>query len=251
MAEDPRRQLDRAVIAPSPSRRRSSNLFQVILFLASGLFAALAIAAHQHPYFAIDLAITRAIQGDHGVAFHRLMVALSWLGFTPQVAVIGAALMAIIWFLGLRWEAVGALVAAAGVALVTVVKLVVLRPRPTADVVQVVTTISETSFPSGHVFMATAFCGYLAYLAFTLLKPSWGRTLLVALLAVVIVLMGLSRIYLGQHWFSDVLGGHVLGGLWLAVTIRAYRWGKPKYFVRQPVAPAAPPGTRAPSTTEG
>jgi membrane-associated phospholipid phosphatase len=53
-------------------------------------------------------------------------------------------------------------------------------------------------------------------------------------------MMGLSRIYQGQHWFSDVMGAYLLGSLWLALTIRLYRWGKPRYFVDQPVAPEAP-----------
>jgi undecaprenyl-diphosphatase len=52
--------------------------------------------------------------------------------------------------------------------------------------------------------------------------------------------MGMSRIYLGHHWFSDVMGAYLLGSLWLALTIRFYRWGKTRYFIRQPVAPAAP-----------
>jgi undecaprenyl-diphosphatase len=48
--------------------------------------------------------------------------------------------------------------------------------------------------------------------------------------------MGPSRIYLGQHWFSDVMGAYVLGSLWLLLSIRVYRWGKPRFFRDQPVA---------------
>jgi membrane-associated phospholipid phosphatase len=68
--------------------------------------------------------------------------------------------------------------------------------------------------------------------------------LLVAL-SLLIALMGPSRIYLGQHWFSDVMGAYLFGSLWLALTIRFYRWGKRRYFVHQPVAPAAPAASEA------
>jgi undecaprenyl-diphosphatase len=120
------------------------------------------------------------------------------------------------------------------------VKLVVYRPRPSADLVHVFAQLPSSGFPSGHVLSWTAFCGFLVFLCYTLLKPSLGRTVGLTALFMVIALMGLSRIYMGQHWFSDVMGAYLFGSLWLALTIKVYRWGKPRYFVHQPVAPAAP-----------
>jgi undecaprenyl-diphosphatase len=93
--------------------------------------------------------------------------------------------------------------------------------------------------------MATAFFGFLTFLGYTLLKKSPWRSVLLGLFALFIVLMGLSRIYLGHHWFSDVMGAYLFGSLWLAGTIRFYRWGKTRYFVTQPVAPAAPAEAQA------
>jgi undecaprenyl-diphosphatase len=60
-----------------------------------------------------------------------------------------------------------------------------------------------------------------------------------------IALIGMSRIYLGQHWASDVLGAYLLGTLTLVVNIWFYRWGKKRFFVRQPVAPEKPKPTGA------
>jgi hypothetical protein len=60
---------------------------------ASAVFVALAVVAHAVAYFPIDLTITHALQSHHGVAFERLMYWLSWLGFTPQVDVLGAVII--------------------------------------------------------------------------------------------------------------------------------------------------------------
>jgi undecaprenyl-diphosphatase len=84
------------------------------------------------------------------------------------------------------------------------------------------------------------FYGFLWFLAYTLLKRSWRRTLLLIFLGSLIGLIGFSRIYLGQHWPSDVLGAYLLGGLTLVAILQFYRWGKKRFFVHQPVAPERP-----------
>ena len=236
----PQQKLDDAVIVPRPTRRYRAAAFQVYVLVAASVFVLLAIAAHFVPYFAIDLKITRAIQSYHGAVFDALMHALSWLGFIPQVDVIAVLTILILFIAGLRWEAVTAVFAMCSVAVGGLIKAIVLRPRPSADLVQVFQQLPSSGFPSGHTLMATAFYGYLAFLGYTLLKPSWGRTLYLIVFGLLIALMGPSRIYLGQHWFSDVAGAYVLGSLWLALTIRVYRWGKPRFFKHQPVAAEAP-----------
>jgi undecaprenyl-diphosphatase len=55
-------------------------------------------------------------------------------------------------------------------------------------------------------------------------------------LGVEIALIGMSRIYLGEHWFSDVVGAYLLGSIALVIMIFFYRWGKTRYFVHQPTA---------------
>jgi len=83
------------------------------------------------------------------------------------------------------------------------------------------------------------FLGFIGFLVFSLLKPSLKRSLLLMLIGIPILLIGISRIYLGEHWASDVLGAYLLGTLTLIVTIQLYRWGKTRFFVHQPVAPEA------------
>jgi membrane-associated phospholipid phosphatase len=236
---DPLRRLDAAVIAPHRTRRYRAVAFQAFMMGASVVFVVLALVAHTVAYFPIDLAITRMIQGIPGQPFAQLMHAVSWLGFFPQVAALSAVVTLALFFFGLRWEAVSALFATVSLAVGALVKLVVFRPRPSADLVHVVRELPSSGFPSGHVLSTTAFCGFLVFLSFTLLKSSPGRTAVLVALSLLIALMGPSRIYLGQHWFSDVMGAYLFGSLWLALTIHFYRWGKTRCFVHQPMAPAA------------
>jgi undecaprenyl-diphosphatase len=236
----PFKKFDAAVIAPRPTRHYRAAAFQVYVLGASIVFIVLAFIAHTVAYFPIDLTITHVVQAYHGVAFDRLMYCLSWLGFMPQVDVLGALAVISLFLAGLKWEAVATLFAECGVGIGALVKLVVYRPRPSADLVHVFRQLPSSGFPSGHVLEFTASCGFLVFLIYTLLKPSWGRTTLLVLFGLLILLMGVSRIYQGQHWFSDVMGAYLLGSLWLALTIKLYRWGKPRFFAHQPVAPEAP-----------
>jgi len=231
--------LDAAVIAPPRTRRYRAVAFQAYLLGASVVFVVLAVVAHTVAYFPIDLNITRAVQSYHGPLFERAMYAISWLGFFPQVAALSAVVIVALFLFGLRWEAVSMVFASFSSVVGALIKLVVIRPRPSADLVHVFQQLPSSGFPSGHVLSTTAFCGFLVFLCFTLPKPSPGRTTTLVVLSVLIALMGLSRIALGQHWFSDVMGAYLFGSLWLALTVRFYRWGKVRYFVHQPVAPAA------------
>jgi undecaprenyl-diphosphatase len=245
---EPPQTLGVAVIATRPTRRYRAAAFQAYVLCASAVFVTLAVVAHTVAYFPIDLTITQVVQSYHGTAFDRLMYGLSWLGFLPQVDVLAALVVVSLFVAGLRWEAVVAVFAACGVGIGTLVKLVVYRPRPNADLVHVFSQLPTSGFPSGHVLEFTAFGGFLGFLVFTLLKPSWGRNTLLVAFALLILLMGLSRIYQGQHWFSDVMGAYLLGSLWLALTIRLYRWGRPRFFTHQPVAPETPTAPAAPVT---
>jgi undecaprenyl-diphosphatase len=134
-----------------------------------------------------------------------------------------------------------ALFAAGGVTILgAAIKLFVQRARPTSDLVNVFSPLNDYSFPSGHVLVFTAFLGFLCFLFFTLTPHSWQRILGIVVMIGLIVLVGISRIYLGQHWPSDVLGAYLFGSLWLTLTIYVYRWGKPRFFVTQPAAPEVP-----------
>lgn len=215
-------------------RRRRTLVFQSSLIASLALFGVLAVMARGAAYFPIDVTITQILQGLRSPFFHALMVAVSWIGYIPQAGVVLLLPAAITWWLGKRWEASMIVLSSAVVVLVNViVKTVVNRPRPASDLVDVYTTLSTHSFPSGHVMFAVGLFGFLLYLAFALLKHTWLRTALIVLFAALIALMGLSRVYLGEHWASDVLGAYLLGMPGLALAVSVYHWGKSRYFVRQ------------------
>jgi undecaprenyl-diphosphatase len=230
--------LDRKAIAPPAVRRARAAAFQTYVLISSAGFVALAVVAHGVAYFPIDLKITRAVQAYHGAGFDRLMYMVSWVGYFPQCIPLTACAVLFLVGLGLRWEAIAALFALLSSPAGMLVKLIVMRPRPAQSLVHVIGELHSTGFPSGHVLVMTTFGGYLTFLGFTLPRRSPGRSIVLTGELLLIALMGLSRIYEGAHWFSDVMGAYLLGGLWLALTIRLYRWGKPKFFVHQPVAPA-------------
>lgn len=109
--------------------------------------------------------------------------------------------------------------AAAAYALNTLLKLSLHRRRPyNLDITTL--GVKSYSFPSGHAFGTVIFYGLFSYLDFKYLIRPWN-ILIAALLWGLILLIGVSRVYLQAHYPSDVIGGWILGGLSLAIVIAA------------------------------
>lgn len=229
-----------AAVAPSWVRRNRARLFQLYGLVALLAFAVLAFFAHGVNYFQPDLYITLALQAINNGVFDNLMRWLTYLGNAPLSIVFWLLPVAGLFLFGLRWESVMTVISVIGVSLLSfVTKVSVGRPRPDGAVVHVSFLSSDASFPSGHVLFYIGLVGFLWFLSYTLLKRGWPRTLLLVVLGAMLVLIGVSRIYLGAHWASDVLGSYLLGSAWLLLAIALYRWGKPRFFAHQPVAPDA------------
>lgn len=92
------------------------------------------------------------------------------------------------------------------------------RPRPTEFRI-----IEETgySFPSGHSMTSMAFYGYLIYLIYKYVKNKYVKWISIVLLGILICSIGISRIYLGVHYTSDVLGGFLISVSYLVIYISA------------------------------
>ncbi len=235
--KDTAQQVARAESEPAPVRRSRAVLFQGMLVLIASSFAVLTIIVKTMPLLTIDVQITKTIQEIKLPSFAALMNWISWPGYSPQNFIIVAGIALVIYIFGWHWEAVTALIAASfSEAVDLLVKDLVQRPRPTSSAVNVFTVLNSYSFPSGHVMFYLGFFGFIGFLAYTLLKPSFVRSFLLAFLSILVILVGVSRIYLGEHWASDVLGAYLLGSLTLWAIVQFYVWGKTRYFVHQPIA---------------
>ncbi len=179
------------------------------------LAAVLCICAHWEPRFPGDLRLTLLVQSIDSEALDTVMRWVSLLGGGWRAPVLIIAGAIVTWrYLG-KWKAGLVLMTWLSSPIDSVLKLVVDRPRPTPDLVHVFQTESGSSFPSGHAFLAMVFWGLLAYLALVRLQKRGLRVLVLSVSVVIILCVGASRVYLGAHWPSDVIGGYVVGALFL------------------------------------
>jgi membrane-associated phospholipid phosphatase len=142
------------------------------------------------------------------------------VGMTALATVVAVSLT-VLWR---QWTPVVLVAAtAAGSVLLTVVgKDLVGRVRPPlADAVPPYEL--SASFPSGHTLNATAIAGIVAYLVLRRQRSARARALTVAAAVAFAGTMGLTRVYLGHHWLTDVLAAWALGVAWLAVVVTAHR----------------------------
>jgi membrane-associated phospholipid phosphatase len=183
------------------------------------LFGVFCYFAHRFDYFAGDVSISQWLQGS------RTAWLTTTMRFAPYIVLGLVGLAMVVRLICLRsWRALIFIASTVGVTAIVSwpLKELVSRPRPTANLVEVMVGTQGLSFPSEHVALATVVCGLVFYLAPRLVRTPAVRWLLRALLIVLILAVGASRIYLGTHWTSDVVGGLFLGGLLLYPAIVLY-----------------------------
>jgi len=219
---EPLREAARAVAAPRWVTVHRTQIFSSLALIALAIFTGLAILVSDGLTSGVDLAVTRAIQSLAFPGLESLMVGVSWIGFPPQSPLFVVAVAALFWLAGFRAEAGFAVAAAASNALTETIKMVIARPRPGAELVNVITGASGTSFPSGHTLFYVTFFGFLAYVAYARTRHGWLRTAVLVLCGLLIALIGPSRVWMGQHWASDVLASYALGIAYLVALIQIY-----------------------------
>jgi len=197
-----------------------------VLAAAFGLISVgLALALRQASGTTTDVTIARGVQWIENSTFTMVMVTISAVGYAPwSWLVLGCAIFALVT-MGLYREVPFVLATEGAGMLVASIKPIVERPRPSAsgDSIRVASELLDYSHPSGHVVSYVVLYGFLFFLVYVIFKRSWQRTVTLALLTVPIGLVGISRIHLGHHWASDVLGGYALGTAYLLILIVAYR----------------------------
>jgi undecaprenyl-diphosphatase len=179
---------------------------------------------------ALDVAITLRLQTRQHRPLALLMEVVSWPGFPPQSRVIPPALMAGMWLMRFRVEAVFQLLAWGTGGLSSVLKGMMKRPRPLPEQVRtVIAPLGGSSFPSGHVITYVGTYGFLAYLIHSLIRPRNVRRPVVAGLLGMLALVGPSRIYQGHHWPTDVAASYLLGLSYFIALTTLYRRARARW----------------------
>jgi membrane-associated phospholipid phosphatase len=195
---------------------------RLLIATVLALLAVVTLLIHYFMPVAWNVSATLAAQSLSLPGLHELMRVISGFGNAPKViAITVIALVAC----NRRREAVFLTWSGLGGWFVAMqLKQLFATPRPAADLVAVFHQWPTGSFPSGHLVFYVCYFGFLFFVAREkLLVGSLFRRLVLLLLALLIGLVGLSRVYLGEHWLSDLPGSYFLGGIWLALSLKLYR----------------------------
>ncbi|MCD7035640.1 phosphatase PAP2 family protein [Metabacillus sp. GX 13764] len=201
-----------------------SKAFLISLVFAV-LFGAMAVFVHESLVHSFDYHIISFVQGFENTQLTVIMKFLSWIGSAWVVFVL--AILSFLLFKKIlmhRSEAVLFIMVVLGSAVLNqILKLLFHRSRPS---LHRIAHASGFSFPSGHSMEAVAFYGILAFILWRHTPVLWGRILLIIFSSAMILGIGVSRIYLGVHFPSDVLGGYLCSTFWLALSIAYYKRAK-------------------------
>ncbi|MFP7654837.1 phosphatase PAP2 family protein [Chryseobacterium proteolyticum] len=182
----------------------------VVLFILLSLFVTFISPEY------LDLHISREIQENQTRNLDALMIGISWLGRTPVSVVMVFLIALVLVLLRYRKEAVFIVSTLLSGLVGLILKIIINRPRPSQDLVVLLEKTQYQSFPSGHVLFYTTFFGALILIFLHMKTIKYTvRIFLVATCLLMIFAGAFSRIYLGAHWFTDVLGGFIVGILCL------------------------------------
>lgn len=198
---------------------------EVFYITALVIFGALAFLAHLYTYFGWDLTVSKGLQNFNSPEMKLFMRGVSLFGDRWIPWGLSAATMILFLLFGRRSEAVALLLSTGGGELLnSLLKWLIARPRPSSETVTVFRQLHTQSFPSGHVAFYVCYFGFLFFTAYALLaRGSITRRACLTLTALPVLLIGLSRVYLGEHWPSDTLGAYLSSGLWLSFSLHMYR----------------------------
>jgi membrane-associated phospholipid phosphatase len=195
----------------------------LVLLVLTVLFVSLCSLVRSEGMLHWDSGVTRGIQRSRSSAFDAGATALTLLGNGPSLVVIVATAAIAQAQAGRKRAALLSALTLLGFPLNLWLKMWIGRSRPHNSIVDVILPAPGLSFPSGHAMISTMVFGTLAMLAWVLVKQPKQRVLGTAVLASLPLLIGLSRVYLGAHWLSDVVGGWAFGLGFVLVLARVYK----------------------------
>ncbi len=208
------------VLDPSRPEVRPLALSALLLVGAAWLFfGILEDVVTGDPLLLVDSAIYHTLQDLRTAPSDTVMIAITELGDTKVVVAVTIAVL--LWLMCKRaWRTAAYwLIAIAGASLLnTAIKVALHRARPGEPLYS---GWSAFSFPSGHSTVNVVLYGFLAFLIMREIRLTWRLPIALGAAALVF-LIAFSRLYLGAHWLSDVLGGVAFGSAWLALLGLSY-----------------------------
>ncbi|MEH7384613.1 phosphatase PAP2 family protein [Bacillus sp. JJ1521] len=195
------------------------------------VFGVLAYYVHGHDIIRFDSRVISLIQGMESVWLTFLMKFLSFIGSAPVIIVLSILILFFLYkALKHRYELILFVGVMVGSPLLNILlKELFKRVRP--DFHRLV-EISGYSFPSGHAMSALTFYGIITFLLWRHISVKWGRIALLTFSGLMIFGIGMSRIYLGVHYPTDVIGGYFASAVWLGFSIWTFQWFKERRAVR-------------------
>ena len=190
--------------------------------VALAIFAALAwqVSRDDSPVCRVDHAVASFMQ-QHAAEHPAVLQTARHLtdaGGVPVMTALALVGSLLLWLCGhQRLAAAWLLAAALGCLLNNASKAVVDRHRPGEALRDEAVHERNASYPSGHAMGSIIGYGTLAYVGVILLRRRAAKAVMVAVVMLLVLAIGWSRIYLRAHWLSDVIGGFALGGFWLTL----------------------------------
>ena len=218
-----------ALVAPDHSEIRGLSLLALILLLATGGFILLSELAGYFPFMHnLNQLVFHALQALRNPPFDHAMVFITTMG-DAWLLIALVLLTAVYLFLSKQYLALWHWLAVfiLPLLLVELMKQFYALPRPPG-----MDMLHGYAFPSGHATLATATYGFLAILLARDVRPPY-RLVLYIFASLLILLIAFSRLYLGAHWLTDVVGGMLLGLAWAALLGIAYRRHAPERYFRR------------------
>jgi len=185
-------------------------LILLLTLIISFIFLSFFIAGH--PILPFDLKVSIAMQQYQAEWLDKVMLAISFFGELPWSLLSVLVVAAIFYAKKYKRESYFIALTLFSGLIILGVKNIINRPRPTSFYVRLVEVNRFQSYPSGHVLSYVLFFGFLIVLMQNLKTiPKKIRTFITYLSVFLVVMIAPSRIYLGAHWFTDTLGGFILG----------------------------------------
>ncbi|UKT65696.1 phosphatase PAP2 family protein [Pedobacter mucosus] len=182
----------------------------LILLILSFILLSVFIAAH--PIFQMDIEISLFMQLYQANWLDKFMLAISFFGELPYSLLMVLVVAGIFFQQKFKREAYFISSILLSGLIILGIKSIINRPRPTSFYVRLVEINRFQSYPSGHVLSYTIFFGFMIVLMNTIHDiPIVTKKIINSISIFFLILIAPSRIYLGAHWFTDTVGGFLLG----------------------------------------